>query len=127
VSVDSGRTWKYPANLDAAQKIDGFKEPVYAVQLQRKDDDDHADAHAISVDGLWGVTMGHGLVEPGEEAQERDIRNHVFYGNYDAVAASLDTLPKDEDGFALGAGVKKNSETGLAEAFIPFHSTRARL
>ncbi len=60
-----------------AQKIDGFKEPVYAVQLQRKDDD-HADAHAINVNGLWGVTLGHGLVEPGEEAQKRDIRNHIF-------------------------------------------------
>jgi hypothetical protein len=122
VSVDSGITWKFPANLDAAQKIDGFKEPVYAVQLQRKADDDHADAHAINVDGLWGVTMGHGLVEPGEEAQKRDIRNHVFYGNYDAVAASLDTLPKNENDLALGAGVEKNSETELAEGFIPFHS-----
>ena len=121
VLVDSGSTWKFPVNLDAAQNIDGFKEPVYAVQLQRKPDDDHADAHAINVDGLWGVTMGHGLVESGEEAQKRDIRNHVFYGNYDAVAASLDALPKDEDGLALSAGVTKNSETGLAEAFIPFH------
>jgi hypothetical protein len=123
VSMDSGSTWKYPGELNMAQKIDGFKEPVYAVQLQRKDDDNYADAHAINVNGLWGVTLGHGLVEPGEEAQKRDIRNHIFYGNYDAVAASLNTLPKNENNLALGAGVRKNSKTGLAEGFISYHST----
>jgi hypothetical protein len=97
-----------------AQKIDGFKEPVYAVQLQRKDDGDHADAHAINVDELWGVTFGHGLVEPGEEAQKRDIRNHVFYGNYDAVAASLDTLTKERKQFRIECGCREEFRDGVA-------------
>jgi len=33
VLVDSRITWKFLANLDIAQKIDSFKEPVYVVQL----------------------------------------------------------------------------------------------
>ena len=69
VSMDRGSTWKYPGELNMAQKIDGFEETMYTVRLQRKDDDSYADAHAINVNGLWGVTLGHGLVEPGKEVQ----------------------------------------------------------
>jgi len=105
--LDDGCTWVFPANVAGARMITNYTGYVYAVQLHCRADDDHADA-----DGVWGATMGHGLVKSGGEAQKRDIRDHVFYRNYDAVAASLDALPKDEDGLALGAGVERTPRRG---------------
>ncbi|KAF2452330.1 Hh protein intein-like-domain-containing protein [Lineolata rhizophorae] len=72
---------------------------------------DVANDHAINVEGLWGATMGHGLT-PKSAAGKVDVRIHDFYGDWDAVAKSLDKLPK-HDGLALGDGTTKDKATVL--------------
>jgi hypothetical protein len=95
----------------------GFMEPVYAVQLERHANDG-ANDHAINVEGLWGVTMGHGLTVKNAPGTF-DVRIHDFYGDWDAVAQSLDKLPK-ADGLALGNGTMKDKVTGRSRGFLPF-------
>lgn len=123
ISLDEGATWHFPATLaerghgDVIQMSD--REDVYSVLLQRDNADDHPDYHSINVDGVWGVTLGHGLTAPGEAARAADIRNHPFYGNHDAVVASLDTMPKGPTGMTLipGMSVKRDETTGLVAGF----------
>ena len=95
MSQDGG-TWFFPAEAYLEEKYPemvktGFTGPVYAVQLERQPED-VANDHAINVEGLWGATMGHGLTsEDGIEVS--NVRVHEFYGDWDAVARSLDRLP----------------------------------
>ncbi|KAI1108063.1 hint-domain-containing protein [Nemania sp. NC0429] len=124
ISLDQGATWHFPAML--AERGDGViphmsgEKDVYTVLLRRDGADDHPDRHSINVDGVWGVTLGHGLTESGEAAQAEDIRNHPFYGNHDAVVAGLDALPKGPDGVVLidSTGAKRDKKTGMVVGFI---------
>ena len=95
----------------------GFMGPVYAVQLERQAED-VANDHAINVKGLWGATMGHGLISK-DGIEESDVRVHEFYGYWDAVARSLDKLPQC-GGLALGNGTTKDEITGRSNGFLPF-------
>jgi hypothetical protein len=122
VSQDGGCTWFFPAEAYPEEKCPemvkvGFTEPVYTVQLERQADDVPND-HAINVEGLWGATMGHGLTSQNA-AGNVDVRIHEFYGDWDAVAKSLDKLPKD-DGLAMGDGTAKDEVTGRSSGFLPF-------
>lgn len=122
VSQDGGRSWVYPAEAYPEEKYPemvriGFKEPVYAVQLERHAND-VANDHAINVEGLWGATMGHGLT-PKNAPGKFDVRIHDFYGDWDAVAQSLDKLPK-AGGLALGDGTIKDKVTSRPSGFLPF-------
>jgi len=91
--------------------------PVYAVQLERKGDD-VANDHPISVEGLWAATMGHGLT-PKNAPGKSDVRIHDFYGDWEAVAHSIDKLPT-ADGLTLGDGTTKDDVTGRSSGFLPF-------
>ncbi|KAF2183888.1 hypothetical protein K469DRAFT_689637 [Zopfia rhizophila CBS 207.26] len=120
--LDGGRTWFFPAEAYLEEKYPemvkmGFIEPVYTVQLERQAGD-VANDHAINVEGLWGATMGHGLT-PKNAAGKVDVRVHDFYGDWDAVAKSLDKLPK-HGGLALGNGTTKDEATGWSSGFLPF-------
>jgi len=53
--------------------------------------------------------MGHELTV--EDGGESDVRVHEFYGDWDAVARSLDELPQC-GGLALGNGSTADEMTG---------------
>ena len=120
VSQDGGSTWFFPAEAYPEEAYPemvetGFLGPVYAVQLERQAED-VANDHAINVEGLWGATMGHGLIS--EDREESDVRVHEFYGDWDAVAKSLDELPQN-GGLALGSGTTTDEITGRTNGFLP--------
>ncbi len=85
---------------------------VYSVLLERDAD---VDAHAIKVGGVWGVTMGHGMVETGGKVV--DVRAHQFYGDYDKVKASLARLPKRAHGVRMAGGLTRDAVTGRVNGF----------
>jgi Hint-domain len=95
-----------------------FIGPVYAVQLEREAED-IANDHAINVEGLWGATIGHGLILTDRMEEKADVRVHEFYRDRDAVARSLDKLPQS-GGQALGNGTTKDKLTGRSSGFLPF-------
>ena len=60
--------------------------------------------------------MGHGLIS--KDGEESDVRVHEFYGDWDAVARSLDELPQS-GGLALGNGTTTDEITGRSSGFLP--------
>jgi hypothetical protein len=101
--------WKFPR--DVAVRSVRYTGAVYSVLLERDED---ADAHAVLVGGVWGVTMGHGLTQAGKEG---DVRVHQFYGDYDKVGRALARLPQRTGGVALGGGLTRDPDTGLVNGF----------
>ncbi|KAK0615610.1 ribosomal protein L13e-domain-containing protein [Bombardia bombarda] len=86
VSLDGGQSWTFPK--DVSRRSVPYSGSVYSVLLQRDAD---VDAHAIMVDGVWGVSLGHGLTR-AEQVVGGDVRVHRFLGDYDAVVGSLKKL-----------------------------------
>lgn len=129
VSLDRGCTWVYPAeqfppNRYPEMHVPGFTEPVYSVQLAREARNDHPDAHSINVNGVWGVTMGHGLADV--RAKEEDIRNHAFWGDHEAVSAGLDELDDGPNGHKIGYGTTLD-EDKQSNGFISKLASRGRI
>jgi hypothetical protein len=119
--ANGGSTWFFPAEAYPKEKYPemvktGFMGPVYAVQLERQVED-IANDHAINVEGLWGATMGHGLIS--KDGGESDVRVHEFYGDWDAMARSLDEL-SHVGGLALGNGTTTDEITGRSNSFVLF-------
>lgn len=105
VSLD-GKSWAFPGDIaDGAVRYTGA---IFSILLQK---DRRVDAHAVMVGGLWGVTLGHGLVSGS------DVRAHHYLGNYSAVERSLKALKPDQNGVALGGGVKRSKSNGLVCGF----------
>jgi hypothetical protein len=109
VRLQQGAGWNFPR--DVKKRSVRYTGSVYSVLLERDED---AEAHAIMVGGVWGVTLGHGLTEGDKR---RDVRVHEFFGAYEKVSRSLATLPRRSGGLVLGGGVTRNSETGLIDGF----------
>ncbi|OAA70624.1 von Willebrand factor, type A [Cordyceps fumosorosea ARSEF 2679] len=105
ISLD-GKTWTFPA--DVAEKAVRFTGSVYSIMLQR---DRNPDAHALRLDGLWGVTLGHGVTSGG------DVRAHVFFGDYMEVCKSLKSLAVGPRGEFIGGGVGRDAHNGLVCSF----------
>lgn len=100
--VDSATgDWVFPANV--ADRAIRYSGAVYSVLLQR---DGNVDAHGIQVAGVWGVTLGHGLVG-GEDA-----RAHRFLGDYGKVLKALAVLGTGPEGVAEGSGVRREKCSG---------------
>ncbi|GKT60546.1 U-box domain-containing protein [Colletotrichum tofieldiae] len=109
LSLNDGKTWTFPADVaDRQVRYTGF---IYSILLQS--DRDPA-AHAVSVAGVWGVTLGHGIVAG------YDTRAHQFFGNYSRVTAELRNLGIGRKGIAVGKGVSRESTTGLVRGFKPY-------
>lgn len=108
ISLD-GEGWAFPAHV--AHRPLRYTGSIYSVLLEPGSD---VDAHAIMVDGVWGVTLGHGLLDARES---QDVRAHQFFGNYDMVSKDLARLQRDMRGVLLGGGVKRDSRTGLVNGF----------
>jgi hypothetical protein len=106
---EGGGGWVFPKDV-AVRKV-RYTGSVYSVLLERDED---ADAHAILVGGVWGVTMGHGMIEAGKR---RDVRVHQFYGDYDKVSRALGRLPRRAHGIVLAGKLTRDSVTGMVNGF----------
>ncbi|KAK0743020.1 ribosomal protein L13e-domain-containing protein [Schizothecium vesticola] len=82
--------WVFP--VDVKRREVRYTGAVYSVLLERDED---ADAHAICVDGVWGVTLGHGRT--GADGRVGDVRTHGFLGDYDRVVKSLGVLHRSRN------------------------------
>lgn len=105
-----GGGWVFP--VEVKRREVRYTGAVYSVLLERDGD---ADAHAICVDGVWGVTLGHG--KTGADGRVGDVRAHGFLGDYDRVVKSLGVLHRSRSGLVLGGGVKRDPRTGLVVGF----------
>lgn len=111
VSRDSF-SWLFP--VDFAEVEVPYTGAVCSVLLEAGESAGHA--IAVGSRGLWGVTLGHGVLE-GE-----DVRAHAFLGDHAAVRRELEKLEKSgarDDGVVVGGGVKRD-EKGLACGFVPY-------
>ncbi|KAJ0374234.1 hypothetical protein COL26b_007478 [Colletotrichum chrysophilum] len=108
VSMDSGKSWVFPANV--ALRPVRYTGCIYSALLQPDQD---ASAHAVNVAGIWGVTLGHGLVTG------RDVRAHQFFGDYGKVVRSLRRIGVKRSGVATGGGVRRDLRNGLVRGFKP--------
>ncbi|KAK4212459.1 ribosomal protein L13e-domain-containing protein [Rhypophila decipiens] len=110
-SSSSSTSWTFPREI-ARRKV-RYTGSIYSVLLER--DGDSA-AHALFVGGVWGVTLGHGLVSrnTGAGSSQGDVRAHPFFGDYTAVVRALERLHRNSGGLVLGGGVKRDERTGLA-------------
>jgi hypothetical protein len=102
--------WAFPGGL--AEKHVRYTGSIYSVLLERNAD---VDAHAVLVEGVWGVTLGHGLLT----RPAGDVRGHQFLGDYRRVALSLISLGVTGGGIVLGGGVRRDPKTGLVCGFQP--------
>ncbi|KKY30291.1 putative u-box domain containing protein [Diaporthe ampelina] len=127
---DRGRGWVFPAEA-RPQELVRYTGATYSVFLERDED---VDAHAVALGGasgdavpLWGVTLGHGIVEA---RGSHDVRAHQFFGSYEKVLRSLKGLQIRRDGVVVGGGVTRSKSTGLVtgfKAYQPRHQAAARL
>ncbi|KAI8628394.1 U-box domain-containing protein [Xylariaceae sp. FL1651] len=98
--------WVFPAKV--AEQMLLYSGFVYSVLLQPDRD---TDAHAVRIGGVWGVTLGHGLLS-GD-----DVRAHQFLGDYTAVSKKLMMLGVDRYGVFCSAGVKRDAGDGMVCGF----------
>lgn len=108
-----GTSWVFPAESTAQDPI-LYSGAVYSLLLESSPD---PAGHAISVggNGLWGVTLGHGVLS-GE-----DSRSHAFLGDHGAVEGELAALGVEggDGGVVVGGGVRRDSR-GVVCGFAPF-------
>lgn len=105
IKTEDGK-WAFPA--DVAEKRVKYSGAVYSLLLQ---DHDNVDAHAVKVGGVWGVTLGHGLLTGC------DVRAHAFFGDRAVVIKSLDSLSSGRNGTKECRGVWRDKVTGLICGF----------
>ena len=106
VSVDGGQTWSFPA--DVSTRSIRYTGAVYSILLQRDAD---TNAHAVSVSGVWGVTLGHGITSGS------DVRAHAFFGDYGLVGKSLARVGAGRNGVVVGGGLARDARTGRVCGF----------
>ncbi|KAF6807617.1 u-box domain-containing protein [Colletotrichum sojae] len=107
VSLDGGKSWVFPADAASRRPV-RYTGSVYSLLLQP--DRDIA-AHAVSVAGVLGVTLGHGMLSGG------DARAHRFFGDYGKVVRGLRRIGVRRNGVAIGGGVSRDPRTGLVRGF----------
>ncbi|KAI0453712.1 U-box domain-containing protein [Xylaria acuta] len=94
--------WAFP--VDVAEQTTTYSGVICSVLLEP---DANVDAHAIYVGGVWGVTLGHGVLAGS------DVRAHPFFGDYGAISEELSGSGPGEHGVYWGAGVRRGADTGL--------------
>jgi Hint-domain/VWA / Hh protein intein-like/von Willebrand factor type A domain len=94
--------WVFPADIVAAQTR--TCDAVYSILLMSSDAND-ADAHSVSIGGVWCVTLGHGLLT----SKNGDVRAHPFLGSYEKVLKEITKLDGfyDADGVVESFGTKR--------------------
>lgn len=103
--------WVFPASISSPHVKSC--NAVYSVLLNQ-DETDHQDGHSICVEGIWCVTLGHGILTGS------DVRAHSFLGDYSQVLASLVHLPGfyQSDGIIRCAGTLRSRISGEICGFI---------
>ncbi|KAK6338037.1 hypothetical protein TWF696_001508 [Orbilia brochopaga] len=105
--------WKFPS--DVVEPEVQRCEAVYSVLLLPSP---AVDDHTVFVGGMKVVTLGHGLVDDAEKERGGDVRNHSFFGRYEAVFDAVMRLKGFyEDGVCECTGVVRDAETGLIKGF----------
>ncbi|CAK7268665.1 hypothetical protein SEPCBS119000_003177 [Sporothrix epigloea] len=102
-------SWVFPCRDPAAQKGAAvrYTGSIYSVLLQPHED---ADSHAINVEGVWVVTLGHGLTEKNSaQGSSDDVRVHRFFGDYSAVCKSMAALDLRRDGLVVNGGSTRSN------------------
>ncbi|OAA56319.1 von willebrand factor type a domain containing protein [Niveomyces insectorum RCEF 264] len=102
----NGADWLFPCHDPAAQKNTAvrYTGAIYSVLLQHDGD---VDAHALSIEGTWVVTLGHGLTAHGEDGEQEaeagaeDVRVHPVFGDYAGVCRRLASLDIRKDGLVV--------------------------
>lgn len=105
----NGAKWEFPIRDPAAKKSAAvrYTGSIYSVLLQHHED---ADSHAINVEGVWVVTLGHGLTgKNGGQNVNDDVRVHRFLGDYSAVCKSLSSLDLRKDGLVVNGGSARSN------------------
>ncbi|CAK7230754.1 hypothetical protein SBRCBS47491_007695 [Sporothrix bragantina] len=105
----NGAKWVFPCRDPAANKnaTVRYTGSIYSVLLQPDED---ADSHAVNIEGVWVVTLGHGLTEKNtSEGVNNDVRVHRFFGDYSAVCRSLATLDLRKDGLVVNGGSARSN------------------
>lgn len=93
-------SWVFPHEV--ADKAVRYSGAIYSVLLEP---DASPAAHAVRVGGVWGVTLGHGIVDG---SQTRDARAHEFLGDYGRIVKALAALGVGHDGVAVAVGVRRS-------------------
>lgn len=98
----NGADWVFPCKDKARRKTPvRYTGSIYSILLEESKD---ADAHAMNIEGIWVVTLGHGLVNKYNAANPEDVRIHSFLGDYAAVNSRLDTLDVHKNGLVINTG-----------------------
>lgn len=113
--------WAHPASIAQEKDTLQYSGYIYSVLLERDSD---PEAHAIRIGGVWGVTLGHGILNNDGDGDDDDVRAHKFLGDYDAVSNELATLGPAEHGVYCGDGVRRDSITGRVCGFKQLRAAR---
>jgi hypothetical protein len=105
-AVAAALSWTFPhAVADKAVRYSGA---IYSVLLEPGAG---PAAHAVRVGGVWGVTLGHGIVSGA------DARAHEFLGDYSRVAKALAAVRVGADGVAVARGVRRDARSHRMDGF----------
>lgn len=106
----NGAKWVFPCRDPAANKKTAvrYTGSIYSVLLQPDED---TESHAINIEGVWVVTLGHGLTQKNDEegGVNSDVRVHRFFGDYSAVCRSMATLDVRKDGLVVNGGSSRSN------------------
>jgi hypothetical protein len=107
-------TWVFPADIALPEMM--ACDAVYSVLLLPTEERSNPDAHSVSINGVWCVTLGHGLTSGGSE----DVRSHGFLGNYEMVLKDLSGMGGfyDEDGVVRCVGTRRDPVDGRICGFV---------
>ena len=102
--------WLFPADIAMPETM--TCNAVYSVLLLPNTSDSgknigtNANAHTISVAGVWCVTLGHGITS----SATGDVRTHAFLGNYEKVLRDISLLRgfHGSDGVVSCTGTKRS-------------------
>jgi hypothetical protein len=111
VSPHDKKTWVFPADITRSEHL--ACDAVYSILLAPAH---AAEAHAVSVSGVWCVSLGHGLTA----ASDGDIRSHCFLGDYERVLKDLARMDGfyEESGIVRCAGTRRDPLTHTICGFV---------
>ncbi|KZV85168.1 hypothetical protein EXIGLDRAFT_775817 [Exidia glandulosa HHB12029] len=111
VRLAGGRDWVFP--VDAVPEQNLPCDAVYSILLECEDG--NTDAHAIRVNGVDVIALGHGV--------RTVILDHDFFAAYDSIMRSIAGLTDadDDSGVVHSLGVVRGGAEGRVQGFVPMH------